>query len=59
MSSEEIDSWTWDRAKERMDEAYERDGTLGWFAAAARELEIENQLDIRRRANLDQTASTT
>ncbi|PVG02105.1 hypothetical protein CPB86DRAFT_698200, partial [Serendipita vermifera] len=59
MTSEEIDSWTWDKAKARMDEAYERDGTLGWFAAAARELEIENQLDIRRRAKYDQTAPST
>jgi len=49
----DIDSWTWDAAKERMNEAYERGGAPAWLAAVARELELERLQLMRRRQESD------
>jgi len=45
----DIDSWTWDAAKQRIDEAYDRGGAPAWLAAVARELELERLQLLRRR----------
>lgn len=53
IKDDDIDSWTWDTAKERMNEAYERGGAPAWLAAVARELELERLQLMRRRQELD------
>jgi hypothetical protein len=53
INDDDIDSWVWDAAKERMNEAYERGGAPAWLAAVARELELERLQLIRRRQESD------
>ena len=49
IKDDDIESWAWDAAKERMNEAYERGGAPAWLAAVARELELERLQLMRRR----------
>jgi hypothetical protein len=44
-----IETWTWDSAKERLEAGFKKGGAEGWVAAAAREMEIENQQELRKR----------
>lgn len=49
IQEKDVDSWQWDTAKQRMDEAYERGGASAWIAVAAREMEMERLQLIRQR----------
>ena len=45
ISKEDIDTWTWEGAKERMGDAVDRGDPVGWMAIAMRELELSYQKD--------------
>jgi hypothetical protein len=57
IENDDVDSWAWDAAKERMNEAYERGGAPAWLAAVARELELERLQLMRRRQQSDRRRS--
>jgi hypothetical protein len=54
MSDEAIETWTWEEAKQRMSEAYQRDGPVAWTAAMVREMELQNQHEIRKQTTAAQ-----
>lgn len=45
ISKEDVDAWTWDKAKERMGEAVDKGDPIAWLAVAMRELELSYQKD--------------
>jgi hypothetical protein len=59
MSDEAIEKWTWEEAKERMNEAYQRGGPVAWTAAMVREMEIQNQHEIRKQTTEAQKKTQT
>ncbi|KAG7098506.1 hypothetical protein E1B28_000450 [Marasmius oreades] len=42
--------WNWDKAEERLKDAYDKDGISGWVEAAVRELEAEEAVERGKRA---------
>lgn len=42
--------WSWSAAQQRLSDAYERGGLQEWMEAAAMEMEIERETEVRRRA---------
>lgn len=42
--------WTWSAAQQRLSDAYDRGGLQEWMEAAALEMEIERETEVRRRA---------
>jgi hypothetical protein len=57
IKEDDIDSWVWDAARERINEAHERGGAPAWLAAVARELELERLQLLRRRQESDHRRS--
>jgi len=57
IQEDDINAWTWDTAKERMDQAYERGGAPAWLAAVARELELERLQLLRIREEAERRRS--
>ncbi|KAG8752769.1 hypothetical protein FRC14_006730 [Serendipita sp. 396] len=48
VSQEAVDSWTWDGAKERLNEAYNK-SPEAWMATAMREMELSYQKELQQK----------
>ncbi|KIY71314.1 hypothetical protein CYLTODRAFT_441396 [Cylindrobasidium torrendii FP15055 ss-10] len=50
---EDVQTWNWDAAKQRLQDVYDREGAVAWSEAALEEMELEARLERWRRKGLD------